>query len=205
MDGYERRTELKKSRIRAAALELFCAYGPDKASINEVAQRAGVAPASIYNYFESKEGLVRDTAINLLESSFQAKEELWRTDLPFPELLRRAVSSKDSFIDTVNLEFIRAAVTNAPEIEKQLDDFYKHRYPDIIGQFLEKGRREGYIRREISAEAAILYLETCQRIFQRPEMLEDKNRDLLKEFYDLVVYGLAGQPVTSELIPDKAE
>lgn len=41
MNGYERRTELKKDKIRTAALELFCQYGPDKTNINEIAQRAG--------------------------------------------------------------------------------------------------------------------------------------------------------------------
>lgn len=83
MNGYERRTELKKDKIPTAALEPFCAYGTDKTSINEIAQKAGVAPASIYNYFGSKEGLVKDTVINLFESSWKAKKELWESDLPF--------------------------------------------------------------------------------------------------------------------------
>ena len=68
MNGFERRTELKKDKIRTAALKLFCTYGPDKTSINEIAQEAGVSPASIYNYFGSKEGLMKDTIINFLYS-----------------------------------------------------------------------------------------------------------------------------------------
>lgn len=197
MNGYERRTELKKGKIRAAALELFCLYGTDKISINEIAQKAGVAPASIYNYFGSKEGLIKDTVINLLESSWKAKEELWETNLPFPELFKRAVSTKDDFIDNNNLELLlRALLDTDPEIKKLADDFYNYRYPYIIGRFIEKGRSEGYIRREISVEAAMLYLNMYQSVVQQPEILKDRNKDLLKELFDLMLYGLAGQPIT---------
>ncbi len=200
MNGYERRTELKKDKIRAAALELFCMYGTDKTSIHEIAQKAGVAPASIYNYFGSKEGLMKDTVINLLERGWKARKELWESDLPFPELMKRAVSMSDDFIDNMNLEALRALLDTDPEIKKLADDFYKYKYPAIVGLFIEKGRREGYIRGELSIEAATIYLEMYQNVIRQPEMLKNKNKDLLKELCDLMLYGLAGQP-----IPDKME
>ncbi len=135
MNGYERRTELKKEKIRKAALDLFCMYGTDKTSINEIAQKAGVAPASIYNYYGSKEGLMKDTVINLLEDGWKARKELWETDLPFPELLMRAVSMNDVFIDQINLETLQALLEIDPVIKKLADDFNEHRYPYIVSQF----------------------------------------------------------------------
>lgn len=195
MNGYERRTELKKEKIRKAALDLFCMYGTDKTSINEIAQKAGVAPASIYNYYGSKEGLMKDTVINLLEDGWKARKELWETDLPFPELLMRAVSMNDVFIDQINLETLQALLEIDPVIKKLADDFNEHRYPYIVSQFLEKGRREGYIRKDLSIEAAIIFLRMYQNIFRQPEIMKNEKKDLLKEFCDLMLYGLAGQPV----------
>jgi len=199
MNGYERRTEIKKDKIRAAALDLFCMYGTDKTSISEVAQKAGVAPASIYNYFGSKEGLMKDVTINLLEGGWQARKDLWETDLPFPDLVKRAVSMNYDFIDHINLETLRVLFNADPEIKRLADDFYKHRYPYIVGQFIEKGRREGYIRKDISLEAATTYLKMYQDVFQQPEILKDRNKDLLKELCDLMLYGLAGQPITDKM------
>ncbi|WP_269850811.1 hypothetical protein [Methanosarcina horonobensis] len=112
------------------------------------------------------------------------KKELWETDLPFPELMKRAVSMKDDFIDQINLELL-----TDPEIKKLIDDFYERRYPYIVSQFIEKGRREGYIRRELSIEAAMLYLNMYQNAVQHPEMLKNRNKNLLKELYDLMLYG----------------
>ncbi len=198
MNGYERRTESKKHRIRTAAIKLFSAYGTDKTSINEIAEKAGVAPASIYNYFGNKEGLIKDAIISLLESGWQAKKELWETDLPFPELINRAVTAKDEFIDQTNLELLMSLFGTDSEIKKLTEDYCQNRYPYIISQFIEKGRREGYICREISMEAAMLYLKMYENVFQQPEVLKTGNKDLLKELFDLMLYGLAGQPVTDK-------
>ncbi len=198
MNGYKRRTEFKKNKIRTAALELFRAYGTDKTSINEIAQRAGVAPASIYNYFGSKEGLVQDTVLTLLESALEAKKELWESDLPFPELMERAVTIQNDFIAQTNPEFLKALLDTDPEIKKLTDDFYKHRYPYIVGKFIEKGRREGYIHRELSIEAATLYLKMYQDAVQQPDVLKSGNKELLKELYDLMLYGLAGRPAADK-------
>jgi AcrR family transcriptional regulator len=200
MNGFERRTEQKKDRIRTVALELFCTYGPDKTSVNEIAQKAGVSPASIYNYFGSKEGLMKETIINLLENSWRLREELWDSELPFPELLKRTLTMKNDFYDKIDLDNFLSLLSSSTEIQKHIDDFNKNRYPHIVGKFIEKGRREGYIRKEISFEAAMIYLTMYQDVLQRPEMQKRINSELLKELLDLMVYGLAGQP-----IDDKAE
>ena len=143
MNGYERRTKQKKDKIRTAALELFCKYGPDKTSINEIAQQAGVSPASIFNYFGSKEGLMKDTIIDLLDSSWKLREELWESELPFPELLKRTVTMKNEFFDTIDLSNFLALINSNPEIKKHIDDFNQKRYPQLVRKFIEKGRREG--------------------------------------------------------------
>lgn len=195
MNGYERRSELKKDKIRAAALELFSIYGTDKTSVNEIAQRAGVAPASIYNYFGSKESLIKETVLNLLESSWKERKELWETDLSFTELLKRTISMKDNFIDQTNPELLNIFDTDI-EIKRLIDNFHKNRYPYIVSLFLEKGRKEGYIRRELSIEAAMLYLKMYQNLAQEHEILKSENKDLLKEVFDLMIYGLIGNPIT---------
>lgn len=194
MNGYKRRTELKKDKIRTAALELFCQYGTDKTNVNEIAEKAGVSPASIYNYFGTKEGLMKDTILNLIESSWEARKELWESDLPFPELLEHTVSMKNDFFDQINLDNFWALFHSNPEIKKLVDEFYQKKYPYLVEKFIEKGRKEGYIRKEISFEAAKIYLTMYLDILQRPDLQKNMNKELIKELLDLMIYGLVGQP-----------
>jgi AcrR family transcriptional regulator len=199
VNGYERRTELKKDKIRTVAFKLFSMYGIEKTTINEIAHQAGVSPASIYNYFGSKEGLIKDTVINLLESNWKLREELWESDLPFPELLNRTVLMKNDFLDQTNLDNFWALFNSNPEVNRLIEDFNKNRYPHIIRKFLEKGRREGYIRKEVSLEAAMIYLTAYMDVLQRPEMQKNIDNELLRELWDLMIYGLAGQPITDQM------
>jgi AcrR family transcriptional regulator len=48
-----------RARILGHALELFAAQGYDRTSIRHIAERAGISQGLIYNYFESKEDLLR--------------------------------------------------------------------------------------------------------------------------------------------------
>ena len=60
MDGFERRKEQSKEDIRRAAEELFSRFGAEKVSVNDIARKAGVSQATIYNNFGSKDELVHD-------------------------------------------------------------------------------------------------------------------------------------------------
>lgn len=51
--------ELTRRAILDAAYELILEHGYNATSMRQIAQRAGLAPASIYNHFDSKEAIFR--------------------------------------------------------------------------------------------------------------------------------------------------
>jgi len=66
----------KRERTQAAlvlaAVNVFCARGVASATVQEVAQVAGMTPATVYNHFSSKEALVERVALALAESLCRA-------------------------------------------------------------------------------------------------------------------------------------
>ena len=71
---FEAIREEKRARILDAALELFAHEGYHNASISKIAQKANISKGLIYNYFESKEAIVKeilnsgiDQMLNLLD------------------------------------------------------------------------------------------------------------------------------------------
>jgi AcrR family transcriptional regulator len=54
----ERKKEQTRRRIQAAALELFAERGFDAVTVNEIAEAAEVAKATLFAYFPTKESLV---------------------------------------------------------------------------------------------------------------------------------------------------
>ena len=75
---FEAIREEKRARILGAALELFGNEGYHNGSISKVAQRAGISKGLVYNYFESKEKIVReilDTGIEKMLKIFDTNHD----------------------------------------------------------------------------------------------------------------------------------
>ncbi|MCG2593231.1 TetR/AcrR family transcriptional regulator [Ramlibacter sp. XY19] len=66
----------KRERTQAAlvlaAVNVFCARGVAGATVQEVAQVAGMTPATVYNHFASKEALIERVALALAEGLSRA-------------------------------------------------------------------------------------------------------------------------------------
>lgn len=201
MNGYERRTEKKKDRIRYSALELFSLHGADKTSVAKIAEKAGVAPASVYNYFGTKEDLVKDTIIYFIEKKWDTLKEMLESDLPFPELIQHIIFIREEMTGQINLDLLNDLInTNPdPEVKHLIDDFYHHKFPNAILQFIDKGRREGYIHSELSNDGVMLYLQMYRDTIHRPEVLRNQNKGLIKELYQMMLYGLAGKNDTNDI------
>lgn len=60
--------ESRKTLILDSAQELFANEGFYKTSISDIAEKAGISKGLIYNYFESKEALIRTIAFNGIDN-----------------------------------------------------------------------------------------------------------------------------------------
>jgi len=77
---YEEKMATKK-RIEEAAREVLVEKGIDKASIREIAKRAGVGASTLYGYFPSKTLLFIETIMPSIESQQLMSDTLDRIDL----------------------------------------------------------------------------------------------------------------------------
>lgn len=73
--------EASRRALLDAAREVFDEVGYDRATTREIGDRAGVDPALIARYFESKEGI-------FIAAIAAGSPEDWRVDFAPPELLR---------------------------------------------------------------------------------------------------------------------
>ncbi len=63
-EQFEKIRRTRKTLILDTALKLFANEGFYKTSISDIAGKAGISKGLIYNYFESKEALIRTIAFN---------------------------------------------------------------------------------------------------------------------------------------------
>jgi AcrR family transcriptional regulator len=90
----------RREVIEQAALEVFTERGFHRASIDEIARRAGVTPPVIYDHFDSKLDLHR----RLLERTRDELLDMWRVELaggaPAAERIPRALDAWARYVES---------------------------------------------------------------------------------------------------------
>lgn len=90
--------EKTRRKILESALELFATRGYHGTSINDIAKKAGISKGLAYNYFESKQDLVRAILNTLFEIADEMEKQIdWDGD-PY-EAIRTIITATFKFME----------------------------------------------------------------------------------------------------------
>ena len=197
MSVAESRIERNKDRILRAALDLFKIHGIKKTTTHEIALKAGVSPATVYNHFGSKEELVRAAVKYLLSSTAADFSKIFTGDMSFPEKMAWILSYKSDMLGQYQGELMQTLISEDPEIRQMIDTVYLTGMKQMIIDFYEGGKRQGYVNPELSTETIVRYLLIVRSGMAAESVLSEDpehNRRVLQELTPLFLYGIMGKP-----------
>ena len=119
-----------RDKIIMAALDLFAKKGYYNTSVSAIARHAGVSKGLIYNYFESKEELLKGVVVMLMEGGNEFLEVMHKDD-PVEALREMFTLLKDSLVK--NEELYRLSISLSMQQELGKLEFLK----DIIEERIE--------------------------------------------------------------------
>jgi AcrR family transcriptional regulator len=197
MKAHERRIERNKERILRTTLELFQAHGIKKTTVNDIARKAGVTPATVYNHFGSKGDLVRATVKYFLDGTAADFSKIFEGDRPFPEKLEQILLYKSDMLGQYQGDFMQTIISEDPEIRQMIDSVYLNNLMQMIVNFYEEGKRQGYVNPELSTENIIRFLLIVRSGMATESVLTEDpehNRRVMQELAPLFLYGIMGRP-----------
>lgn len=192
MDGFEKRREQKKRDILNAALALFMEYGLQKVSITEIAKKANVSQVTIYNYFESKENLVRLVFKFYVDQIWDEQKHLLVNDLPFNERIKKIIFEKGIAANQISERFFQDFMKDYASGQSYVEEVYQKEALPLFIKLFNEGREQGYIDSEISDEAILFYLKMFQEYLQR-EDVATMTLPIAEDLTKLFFYGIAGK------------
>ena len=195
MDGFEKRRQKKKESIRRAAFELFSAYGVQKVTMAEIAKKVNVSQVTIYNYFGSKDELLKDVVMDLMERKWREYKELLDGDLPFQQKIQAIIFDKRETARNLNQDFLKSIYLSYPEIQKYFEEFYEKKSIPMVLEIIEQGKRGGHINRDISMEAILFYMKIFKEAVSNSDFFSNHNKDIQLDINHLFFYGLVGKPL----------
>lgn len=154
--GGVRRFGKRQEQILRAALDVFGRRGFHRAQMDEVAQAAGVGKGTLYHHFESKEALLREAILYLMDLRQRQLEALWaEVDDPIDKL-HKQVWGDYTFMCThqrlAKIAFTEATgLGHSPSFQKSILAAHIQRHEQLV-ELMEEGQRAGRLRADMAAD-----------------------------------------------------
>jgi AcrR family transcriptional regulator len=201
MDGFARRREQSKEEIRRAAWELFGQFGVDKVSVADIARKAGVSQATIYNNFGSKEALAREFVTASVEDLVNRFQEILAAKRSYREKMEAFFqgisaileagksSSTDTAVFTGSLDLL-----NDPEI-KRIREEAQEKMTGLLLGLVKEGRQQKQVNPDVSEAALRIYFQVYMDVFTHPEFQRQYHQHprIVQEMGSLMIHGLSGK------------
>lgn len=140
----------KRQALLDAAIDEFTEHGYDHASMDAVAARAEVSKRTLYNHFQSKEGLFAALVDEVARRISLSASIAYRPDEPLgTQLLRYANESRRLMSRPANLRLLRAVlvehIRHPQRVEPVLEKYWRTEYgfTDWVAAAQRDGRLQG--------------------------------------------------------------
>ena len=190
----------KFESIVSAARSLFWRHGIRRVTIEEICEKAGVSKMTCYKYFSNKTAIAKYIIEDLFESGAKAYKEIYNSDIPYEEKVKKLVELK---------------ISNTHEMSQELlDDIYKYKDEELyetienikkkmIGIYLDdisQAQKMGEIRNDVKPEFMLYFLNNLT------EMLTDQQvvgiytnpEQMIAEVMNFFFYGIMPRKNTKQ-------
>jgi Transcriptional regulator len=195
MNGFEKRAEQLKVKIRAAVINMLQNCEPKNIRITDIAAEAGVSQVTIYNYFGSKEDLIREVFKQYVTEHVDDFEVFMSKGPTFQQFVQYVVLADKEAFRRFTPEFIQQMMSGDPAFAVYIEEITQQRAMPLMLAFIEECKQNGQISDKVSTEMILTYINMF--VLQSQKLLEQaqqsgKGEQFFEEFLHLFFYGVCG-------------
>ncbi len=163
-----------KNRIVQGAEDLFLKFGVSKVTVEEIADELGMSKKTLYQYFPSKDELVKTVADkSMSESNSFCHAISCNASLNVIEKLKGMINFVATLYARMGRSLLQDLRKNFPEIWKAVQEHRRRSILNDFGKILHDGVQEGVFRKDIDEKLAIMiYLSTVEALLSPDVLVE---------------------------------
>lgn len=198
MNGFDKRREKKKKQIISSLTELMMKKNFKKIGIRELAEHASVSPASIYNFFGSKEKLAKLVFQQLFDDASEEFIIAINGDHSFSEKVTMLFKMSNKNQEALNSEGLKNFMFEDPAFIAHINEYMEQVAMPLFMKLIEQGKAEGAISEAISERAIMMYYHSLIGAYSDPALRENMDVQLRKEMAQMFMYGVFGNKQEEE-------
>ena len=160
-----------RTRIIAAARDLFISRGFSKVTMDELSGQLGISKKTLYRHFAKKDDLVEAAFEWQMLYIRQNLTEIFSRPGDFLDRLYAFCSFISGTLSRVNRAFFEDLRRFRPDLWKRIDEFRRARIEGEFAKVITDGRRIGVVRGDVNVELFILIFLAAVQGVVNPETL----------------------------------
>lgn len=195
MNGFEKRKEAIKEKIKGTVLQMLATREPKNLRIADLAAEANVSQVTIYNYFGNKEALLREVFIEYIEEKVNEFEAFIASGPSLKELVPFSIFMDQEAFKAFTPEYIKQQLVNDVEMQRCIEEITRDRAMPLMIQFIEDAKRKGEISDKVPTATIVAYIQiysTQSQMFLDMAQQSGRGEQFLEEMIHLFFYGICG-------------
>ena len=187
--------EQRKLELLKIAYDLFLSEGYENTSVDTIIEKAGIAKGTYYYYFESKEAMLEEVCMMMIDGETENAMQIVNADIPIPQKIIGIISS---FRPEQKEKTITDTLNSSENI--LMHDKVNKRIIEVVAPILTKVAEQGI-------EEGVL---SCDNVYERVRMLLIVSNTLFDDykvterdvdvFIDMIEKLLGAKPGTMDII-----
>ena len=187
--------EQRKQELLKIAYDLFLSEGYENTSVDTIIEKAGIAKGTYYYYFESKEAMLEEVCMMMIDGETEKAMQIVNADIPIPQKIIGIISS---FRPEQKEKTITDTLNSSENI--LMHDKVNKRIIEVVAPILTKVAEQGI-------EEGVL---SCDNVYERMRMLLIVSNSLFDDykvterdvdvFIDMIEKLLGAKPGTMDII-----
>lgn len=196
MNGFEKRANLIKEKIMRTTLELVRTSELKRIRIADISKAAKVSQVTIYNYFGSKEELLREVFRNYFDKAIRDFEEYMSEGHSLKEKIEHIIFlEKESYRDFPP-GLIKELLIDDEELARYMEEQYRNKAIPLTIQIIEEGKDSGEISPEVSTDQVLAFIQLFMNQYESILAMAQQSDDMdgfLEGIVHMFFYGVCGK------------
>lgn len=195
MNGFERRKELIKEKIKHTVLAMLQTWESGNIRIADIASEADVSQVTIYNYFGSKEALLREVFKDYVEQKVVEFEGMVASGTSLKAIVQYAIKIDKQAFRSFSPDLIKQLLEEDKELGRYYEELYRERAMPLMVRIIEEGRRKGEISAKVQTSTILAYMTLLNQQSQQLLVLMEssgRGEQFMEELIHLIFYGVCG-------------
>ncbi|MGY5342460.1 TetR/AcrR family transcriptional regulator [Paenibacillus glucanolyticus] len=158
----------RKEAVLEAGKRLFLEHGILQTSMEQIAEAVPVSKMTIYNYYQSKEGLLDHVVDRMIEELMSIYRDVMEQARDPLEALTIFYRDQEKFSVHVSQKFVTDLAKFPEQMEKLMQFNQKYVVPDFE-LLIFKGQQLGQIRKDISPQVLVAFMTFIKEFTARSE------------------------------------